>query len=384
MSEIKGCSVFTGKNIRLRIDKGRILEVEETGGGEKLPFISPGFIDTQMNGYKGLDYSAENLEIKDILKLTEMLAETGTACHFPTIMTNSRELITRNLKTIAEAIDKFPELDSAIPGMHVEGPYISSEDGARGAHNLMHVRDPDYDEFLEWQEASGRRIRQLTLAPERKGAMDFIRKVSSEGVVISIGHTAADPGIIREAVKAGAKMSTHLGNGSHSMLPRLKNYLWEQLASDDLHASIITDGFHLPPSVVKSILRTKGTRNLLLVSDVALPGGLKPGRYSWGGIEAEVFEDGHIGLADTEYLAGAGHLLDHCLAWLMNELEVSPANALTMCTVNPYRIFFPSDTVPGLNPGDPANLTLFRWGRGDSKLNVLETWCSGRSVYKAE
>ncbi len=110
---------------------------------------------------------------------------------------------------------------------------------------------------------------------------------------------------------------------------------------------------------------------------------MQPGIYKWKDIDVEVFKDGHLGLAGTEYLAGAGHLLDHSLAWLMNELEVSPADAVALCTANPYKLFFPSDSVPGLNPGDPANLTLFNWSRGDLKLNVLETWCGGKRVYDA-
>jgi len=384
MIEIEGRSVISGRNIRLSITDGIITSVEEIGAQDDLPFISSGFIDTQFNGYTGFDYSSENLEKKDILKMTELLAASGTSCHFPTIITNSREIMVRNLEIISKALETYPELVDAIPGFHVEGPYISSEDGARGAHDLQFIRNPDYEEFLEWQSASGGKIKQLTLAPELEGAIDFIRRVSSEGVVVSIGHTAADPEIIREAVKAGARMSTHLGNGSHGVLPRLKNYLWEQLASDELTASIITDGFHLPPSVVKTILRTKGVDRVILVSDVTSFGGLKPGRYSWGDIKVEVFEDGHIGLADTEYLAGAGHLLDHSLAWLMNEIGVDIADAIALCTENPSKIFFPSRPVPGLNPGDLANLTTFNWERGDLKLKVLKTWCAGKSVYNAE
>ena len=261
MDEVKGCSIFSGQNIEIRIDEGEIVGVESLNESDKLPIISPGFIDTQFNGYAGLDYSAEKFAQKDVLKMTEILASAGTTCHFPTIVTSSRDVTTKNLQTISLALADFPELSTAIPGIHIEGPYISSEDGARGAHDLKFVRDPDYDEFTEWQNAAGGRIRQLTLAPELPGAMDFINRVSSEGVIISIGHTAADPEIIKEAVDAGARMSTHLGNGSHGMMPRLKNYIWEQLASDGMSASIITDGYHLPPSVVKVFLRTKGQNN---------------------------------------------------------------------------------------------------------------------------
>ena len=381
MEVIKGRSVFTEKNIRLNIDKDIIISVEELKSSEQLPYISPGFLDTQVNGYAGLDYSSKNLKPSDVIKITDRLAASGTSRHFPTIVTNSQELIINNLTTIAQTIANYPEISAAIPGIHIEGPYISSEDGPRGAHNSRFIRKPDYKEFLEWQEAAEGRIRQITLAPELTGALDYIKQVSSEGVVIAIGHTASSPEIIREAVKAGASMSTHLGNGSHGMVPRLENYIWEQLASDNLTASIITDGFHLPSAVVKVILKTKGLNGLVLVSDVAVLGGMEPGVHKWGEIDVEVFEDGHLGLAGTEYLAGSGHLFDHSLAWFMNKLNLTPCEVVPLCTSNPQRMFFTREPVQKLNSGDTANLTLFNWEKGDSKFKILGTWCQGKKVY---
>lgn len=384
MTTVKGCSVFRGKNIEISFEGPAIAAVKDLHTTEKLPYISPGFIDTQVNGYRGIDYRSGELKKEDIIKITKMLAASGTTSHFPTIITDPGEITTRNLKVISSLLSEQPELDSAVKGIHLEGPYISAEEGTRGAHDQQYIRDPDYGEFSEWQRASAGRIKQLTLAPERKGAIEFIKKVSSEGVIISIGHTAASPEIIREAVEAGARMSTHLGNGSQSMIPRLKNYIWEQLAKDRLSASIITDGFHLPSSVVKVILRAKELKRVILVSDITDMGGMKPGNYSWGDIEVEVFEDGHLGVAGTEYLAGSGHLLDHSLAWLMNSIDLSIKEAVSLCTVNPHKLFFSETPPPRLNPGDPADFTLFSWMRGELKLSVLETWRSGEKVYSAE
>jgi N-acetylglucosamine-6-phosphate deacetylase len=110
---------------------------------------------------------------------------------------------------------------------------------------------------------------------------------------------------------------------------------------------------------------------------------MKPGIHKWGGIDVEVFTDGHLGLAGTEYLAGSGHLLNFSLAWLMNEIRLSPGDAVTLCTVNPQRLFFPSSTVPRLKPGDPADLTLFHWESGNAQIDVLETWRGGKKVYSA-
>src|SRR5207248_2337185 len=145
----------------------------------------------------------------------------------------------------------------AVAGIHLEGPYISAEDGPRGAHARRHVRPPDWDEFRRLQDASGGRVRLLTLAPEHDGAVHFIERLTAAGVVVALGHTAASGERIRDAVRAGARLSTHLGNGSHAVLPRHPNYLWEQLADDGLWASVICDGHHLPPSVVRCVVRVK-------------------------------------------------------------------------------------------------------------------------------
>ncbi len=116
---------------------------------------------------------------------------------------------------------------------------------------------------------------------------------ASSGVAVAIGHTAADAAAIRRAVDAGASISTHLGNGSHPQLPRLRNYLWEQLACDDLTAGLIPDGFHLPEAVMRVFARAKGLERIFLVSDVGSCAGLPPGRYRWDRIEVEVCADGH-------------------------------------------------------------------------------------------
>src|SRR5262249_46804632 len=154
-----------------------------------------------------------------------------------------------------QACEKDPQLARAIPGIHLEGPYISAEDGPRGAHARQHVRPPDWDEFCRLQDLAGGRIRLVTLAPETAGALPFIERLSRAGVVVALGHTAASGECIRDAIQAGARLSTHLGNGAHAVLPRHPNYIWEQLADDGLWASIICDGHHLPESVMRCILR---------------------------------------------------------------------------------------------------------------------------------
>ncbi|HUX20977.1 MAG TPA: N-acetylglucosamine-6-phosphate deacetylase, partial [Spirochaetia bacterium] len=205
--------------------------------------------------------------------------------------------------------------------------------------------------------------------------------LTNEGVIASIGHTAASPEEIRDAVSAGARVSTHLGNGSHAQTPRLRNYIWEQLACDDLTAGIITDGYHLPPAVVKTMTRAKGLSRLFLVTDVAVHGGAVPGVYPWGDNMVEVFSDGHLGLHKTDFLAGAGHLFDHNLAQFIRFSGIGLADAVRAVTLTPARFVGPELTEDFYRRGALADFVLFDYSPGQDKLEVRKTIGAGRVLY---
>ncbi len=158
----------------------------------------------------------------------------GTARLCPTLITAPVDHLLHGVRTIAAACEAFPDVAARVIGIHLEGPFISEREGYRGAHPPASIRDPDWSLFQELQEASGGRIVLMTLAPERTGAIEFIRRATAAGVVIALGHTAADGATIRAAAEAGARLSTHLGNGIASELPRHPNPIWEQAALDEL------------------------------------------------------------------------------------------------------------------------------------------------------
>ncbi len=380
---IEGISAFSGKAIRLDLENEIISKVTEIENpGYDLPYLSPGFLDMQVNGYNGSDYSLEDFSVEHVNNIISSLAVSGTSQHVPTFVSGPQDRLIRNLKITAEAIRNSKIVRKAISGIHIEGPFISSEDGPRGAHDKKFVRDADFAEFESWEEASEGRISIVTLAPEREGALDFIRKVSASGVTVSIGHTGANPEEICRAVEAGARLSTHLGNGSYTELPRLKNYIWEQLAADELTAGIISDSFHLPGSVVKTFARAKGLDRIVLVSDVALIGGYKPGLYKWGDLDVEVFADGHLGLPGTSILAGAAHLLDWDLAHFMEFTGNRLAETNKLCTVNPAKVIGLPEEYGKLEAGSPANLCLFKYKPGDKRLHVVSTFSAGQEIFK--
>jgi N-acetylglucosamine-6-phosphate deacetylase len=150
-------------------------------------------------------------------------------------------------------------------------------------------------------------------------------------------------------VSAGAKLSTHLGNGSHPLLPRHENYIWEQLASDELAASVIADGHHLPDSMLKVIARAKP--NLILISDASPLAGQPPGRYQQWGADLVVEASGRIGVAGTPFLAGSGAFLDECVQYMMSAAKIPWREAIQMASVNPRKLL--GIPVPTLTLGVP-------------------------------
>ena len=235
------------------------------------------------------------------------------------------------------------------------------------------------EEFSRFQSAAEGRIRICTLAPEVEGALALIPWLVEQNVVVSIGHTGASPEIIREAVSGGATLSTHLGNGCHAQLSRHNNYLWEQMASDDLTASIIADGHHLPPSSLKVIARAKGVDRLVLVSDAVSLGGCQSGLYAGG--KFEVLESGRVNLAGTPYLAGAGHLLDTCIPNCERNTDLSLSEVVRCATTRPAQILGLADRMGSLTPEHRADITLFRETES-GPLEIETTLCLGEMVYQ--
>src|SRR4051812_15861109 len=178
-------------------------------------------------------------------------------------------------------------------------------------------------------------------------------------MVASIGHTAATPDQVRDTIRAGARLSTHLGNGAHAVLPRHPNYIWEQLAADDLWASVIADGHHLPASVLKSILRVKTPARTVLISDAGSLAGLPPGRYECWGQEFEVHPAGKIVMPGTGFLAGAAVFQDGCVGHVLNLGLADLRTAVAMAAERPRELL--GLPIPRIEVGEPADVVLFNW-----------------------
>jgi N-acetylglucosamine-6-phosphate deacetylase len=365
----------TAEPIELHCRSGIISEVRPAPAAAQVRgWLSPGFVDIQSNGYNGQEFSSPALTVEKVAAIVAFQASFGVTRFLPTVTTASHETIIHSVRTIADACRQSADISRIAVGIHVEGPYISREDGARGAHPLAHCRPPCWDEFQRFQEAADGRIRLLTLSPEYVEAPAFIRRATDSGVVIALGHMTADSAQIKAAVDAGARLSTHLGNGAHRMLRRHPNYIWDQMAEDRLHASLIVDGHHLPAEVVKTIVRAKSPERCILVSDFSGLAGLPPGRYETELCELEILTDGRLVIAgQDQLLAGASQPIGVGIAKVMDFAGVSLGTAVDMATRHPAELL--GLPVVELAPGQPAEVVQFELvetGLG-RRLDVLET-----------
>jgi N-acetylglucosamine-6-phosphate deacetylase len=348
----------TGQWVEIQIDGPTIGRIGPADGPESLSaddtWIGPAFWDIQTNGRWGLSYSSPTITADQVAEIVRAQRGLGTARLCPTLITAPADQTMRGVRAIAEACRADPIVDAMVAGIHLEGPSISELDGYRGAHPASAIRDADLGELAQLQDACGGRIRIVTLAPERPGSIEFIAGATAAGVVVALGHTAAEASTLLAAVAAGAGLSTHLGNGIATPIKRHPNPIWDQAAIDPLMASFIADGQHLDDSTLKVLTRAKTLRKSILVSDHSPLAGLPAGVYG----EWEVHPTGKILVAGTPYLAGSNQNLDVGLNTLMRATGCPLPEALATATINPATLL--GHHGPPLLSGLRANLVAFR------------------------
>ncbi len=271
--------------------------------------MSSGFIDIQVNGYSGVDFSSSELTAGAIDAAVGQLHALGTTAFFPTVVTVAPKVYDHVLPLLADAMDRHP---GRIPGIHIEGPFISPEDGAVGAHPRQYVADPSIEAFDRLSELARGRIRLVTLAPERPGALDLIAHLRESGVAVALGHTLTDADTVMESVAAGVRLSTHLGNGCPQMMHRHENPVIAQLGSP-LAAAIIPDGHHIPPAFIRAVAAAKGPRRLVAVSDCVALAGMPPGEYALFGTRVRKEESGRLSNLQAPGLAGSSATMLECM-----------------------------------------------------------------------
>jgi len=360
-----------GRPVRLTPDGPRFDIAPADGPAEADLWLGPGWVDVQVNGFAGIDANDPATTPDAFARMTRALRARGVTRYLPTVITADLRRMGACLRAAAHAIETASAVADAVPGLHLEGPFLSPEDGARGAHPAAHVRPADVAAFDDLQAAANGRVRLLTLAPEVPGALELIAHATRQGVVVALGHTNADAAVIDEAVAAGARLSTHLGNGTPAVLPRHDNVIWTQLGEPRLTASAVFDGHHLPPAVMRVFAAVKGPDRLVLTSDAVALAGMAPGVYRQPvGGEVELHPNGRLTLRGTPYLAGSASSLADGVAHAVRDANVAVADAWAMASTTPSRLL-------GLE--ERGDLTIARVSRGG--VRVLGTRVAGHAAW---
>lgn len=374
---IEGIHYATNKVIRIGIRNGMIFSLADIDeiywpgmdARKKLPVIAPGLVDLQINGFLGVDFNSPDLAPEQISSVSMELMKHGVTRFYPTIITGPRKRTSGLLGKFAAAFSQRDLASQVIGGIHLEGPFISAEDGPRGAHPRRYCLLPDLSLIERWQEEADGKIQIITLAPELPGCPALIKACVDMGIIVAIGHTSGNSEDIRRAVDAGATLSTHLGNGSHAVLPRHPNYIWDQLAESRLYASMIADKFHLPESVIRVFLRAKKEK-AILISDGMPFTGLEPGVYespATGKIilteEGKLHKAGNPGI-----MAGSASTLLDGIQRIQGIEEF--VTAWDMGSAHPARLLNLSSR-HGLQVGAPADLVLLDQGLISLKVNQV-------------
>jgi N-acetylglucosamine-6-phosphate deacetylase len=258
-----------------------------------------GLFDTHIHGFGGFDVMDNNFEALN--GISKGLQAIGVEHWLATTVAASAEQLEAICKTVAESADRLE--GAKLEGINFEGPFFTEPH--KGAQNPKYLIDPDVKLFERWQKAAGGRIKQISMAPERQGTVEFIREVTQQGVVVAIGHTNCTYEEAVAAIDAGATVINHTFNGMPEFLHREPSLAGAALASDDrVFCEIICDGIHVHPGAIKALIQAKGYERVILVSDAMNAAGLPDGEYVLGELPVRL-QDGAVRLIDSGSLAGS-------------------------------------------------------------------------------
>jgi N-acetylglucosamine-6-phosphate deacetylase len=330
--------------------------------------LVPGFIDLQLNGAFGHDFTADPATI---WRVAAGLPRYGVTAFLPTIITSPLEQVEAGMQVVRDGRPK--NFRGAAPlGLHVEGPFLNPK--KKGAHNQQHLRPPTPEAVAGWSPASG--VRLVTMAPENPGALEVIAALASRGVVVSTGHSMATYDEAVAGFDAGARYGTHLFNAMPPLGHRDPGLPGALLADDRMTVGFIADGVHTHRSIIALVWRILGPRRMSLVTDAMAALGMPPGSHRLG--DYDVYVDAtSCRLADGT-LAGSILELDQALRNLLDITGCSLDEALETMTTTPAKLLGLDGERGRIAPGYTADIVLL-----SSDLRVQTTIASGEVVYTA-
>ena len=272
-----------------------------------------GWVDLQINGLGGIDFNQPDLNEDRWIKAIELLGQDGTSHFLPTIITDCTENLCRKLSNLAklcQAANRDTQLPSRAVGIHLEGPFLSSETGYVGAHPAAYAVPMNTDQLKRLIEAADGWLKLVTLAPEGDPACSGIELLVRENILVSAGHCNPSMDQLRRAIDAGLTLFTHFGNACPPHLPRHDNILHRVLAlRESLKVTLIADGFHLPLWLLDSWIDWFGEQRVAIISDAISAAGLPSGVYTLSDRKVHVGADGVPRSEDRTHFVGSGATL---------------------------------------------------------------------------
>ncbi|MFJ8262275.1 N-acetylglucosamine-6-phosphate deacetylase [Rummeliibacillus sp. NPDC094406] len=330
--EIKG-------NLDIYIENGKIKKIgiqlnftadEKIDGSNH--YLFPGYIDMHIHGSAGKDTMDATPEA--LHTMAKSLVKEGTTSYLATTMTQSSGEIEDALRNLA--VFKSAENEAEIIGVHVEGPFISKK--RAGAQPLQNIVPPTIEQFKHWQQLSGNRIKEVTVAPEVEGGFGLVEELAKQGIVVSIGHSDATFDDMQKAVSLGAKQGTHLYNQMRPFHHREPGVVGGTLLLPEIKAEIIVDFVHAHPQAVNLAYKMKGAENIILITDSMRAKGVPFGDYDLGGQLVHVSEKG-------------AHLTNGALAGSVLTMDAAVRNMkkATNCTLQELVAMSSSNAAKQLN-----------------------------------
>ena len=361
--------------VELQVENGYIVKRQTIPADPLMPRLLPCLVDLQHNG--ALGYSYNNLKEEDGEKELETIAshllKNGVGRVLATFTTTDYSILYTGATAINKILSNNKKLDTLFCGIFHEGVFISPEYGWRGGHQPQFIRKPDWEIFSRLNEFSGNRIKMVNLAPEVEGALDFIPKAVSSGIKVALGHCNPDAQTIHKAADLGASLITHFANGAAPQIHRFNNPFWGFLDDSRLHPGLVGDGFHLPPEVVRTVLRCKGIENCFMVSDANIYSGCAPGLYHRvGGQDCVVEENGYFHVAGEEILAGAWFQQNRCVEYLTSKCLVAFDDAWKLASTIPAKLL--GIDLPNLSEGSEATFVVYNHDKIEKTIFRGEQW----------
>lgn len=355
-----GAVVFDERIIGINEVRENCETIDAEGG-----YVLPGFVDVHIHGYKGFDVS--DAEESSVIAMSRLLPENGVTSWCPTTMTVAKEYIQKALDIIGKLKNKT-ENGAVVLGANVEGPFINPQ--KKGAQPEEYILEPDAGFVI----ANKDKISLITVAPEEKGGLDFIKTVTENtDISVSVGHTDASYGIASKAISNGANHITHLFNAMPPFNHRAPGVIGAALASDSVYCELIADTFHVHPSIFNIVCKLKGDK-LVLITDCMRAGGMSDGEYTLGGQKVNVsgiecrLTDGTI--------AGSILTMNKAVKNLFESTSLPIWEAVKAASLSPAKSINRDSEIGSIEKGKYADLVIV-----DKDFNVKKTFVHGKCVY---